>query len=74
MLPVLGGEVNGFVGTKMLLTDVYRIPVGVSLGVIALVLAGAVAASWLRARSARERLARRVRDGDDGGMLQAPLH
>jgi tellurite resistance protein TerC len=36
-----------FVGTKMLLVDVYQIPVGVSLGVIALVLATAVVASLL---------------------------
>ena len=36
-----------FVGTKMLLVDVYKIPVGVSLGVIALVLVTAVVASLL---------------------------
>ena len=39
-----------FVGAKMLLVDVYKIPIGVSLGVIGLVLGGAVVASWLRAR------------------------
>ena len=39
-----------FVGVKMLLLDVFHIPIGISLGVIALILAGAVAASLLRAR------------------------
>ncbi|HEU0076983.1 MAG TPA: hypothetical protein VFQ76_04995, partial [Longimicrobiaceae bacterium] len=43
-----------FVGAKMLLVDVYKVPVGVSLGVIALVLAGSVAASLLFPRSAAE--------------------
>ncbi len=41
-----------FVGTKMLLTDVYKIPIGLSLAVILLVLAGSVALSLLRARGA----------------------
>lgn len=36
-----------FVGTKMLLLDIYKVPIGLSLGVIALVLGGAVAASLL---------------------------
>src|SRR5688500_193365 len=36
-----------FVGAKMLLTDVYKVPVGMSLGVIALVLSTAVVASLL---------------------------
>ena len=39
-----------FVGAKMMLVDVYKIPIGVSLGVIGLVLVAAVLASWLRAR------------------------
>jgi tellurite resistance protein TerC len=39
-----------FVGVKMLLMDVWKIPIGVSLGAIALILVGAVAASWLRLR------------------------
>lgn len=34
-----------FVGAKMLLTDIYKVPVGVSLGVIALILAVSVVAS-----------------------------
>jgi tellurite resistance protein TerC len=37
--------VLAFVGAKMLLTDVYKIPIGVSLGVIALTLAAAVVLS-----------------------------
>ncbi len=36
-----------FVGTKMLLVDVYKVPTAISLGVIALVLASAVVASLL---------------------------
>ena len=36
-----------FVGAKMLLADVYKVPVGVSLGIIALVLATAIASSLL---------------------------
>ena len=36
-----------FVGTKMLLLDIYKVPIGLSLGVIALVLGSAVAASLL---------------------------
>jgi tellurite resistance protein TerC len=42
--------VLGFVGVKMLVVDLYKIPIGVSLGVIALILGGAVLASWVRAR------------------------
>lgn len=44
--------VLGWVGLKMLLTDVYKIPLPVSLGVIALVLALSVVASMLFPRSA----------------------
>jgi tellurite resistance protein TerC len=36
-----------FVGAKMLASDVYKVPVGLSLGVIATLLGGAVAASLL---------------------------
>lgn len=39
-----------FVGTKMTLVDVYKIPAGVSLGVVAAILAVAVAVSLVRAR------------------------
>ncbi|HWS54635.1 MAG TPA: TerC family protein [Pyrinomonadaceae bacterium] len=39
--------VLAFVGAKMLLTDIYKIPIGVSLGVIALTLAAAVVLSLL---------------------------
>jgi tellurite resistance protein TerC len=40
-----------FVGLKMLAADVYKVPIGVSLGVIALVLAISTAASWFRPRA-----------------------
>lgn len=36
-----------FVGVKMLLVDVYKIPIGISLGAIALILALSVAASLM---------------------------
>jgi tellurite resistance protein TerC len=42
--------VLAFVGAKMLLADTYSIPVGVSLATIAVILAGAIVASWRRAR------------------------
>ena len=42
--------VLAFVGTKMIIADIYKIPVGLSLGVIASILAIAVIASLLRNR------------------------
>jgi tellurite resistance protein TerC len=36
-----------FVGLKMLATDIYHVPISLSLAIIALVLGGSVAASWL---------------------------
>jgi tellurite resistance protein TerC len=46
-----------FVGAKMLVVDVYKIPIGISLGVVALVLAASLAASllWPRAVEAHDR-------------------
>ena len=46
-----------FVGAKMLAADVYKIPIGVSLGVIVLVLVAAVAASLRWPRPGREAVA-----------------
>ncbi len=43
--------VLAFVGTKMLLTDVYEIPIGWSLTAIGVLLGGAIVASWWRTRS-----------------------
>jgi tellurite resistance protein TerC len=40
-----------FVGIKMVIVDIYKIPVGLSLAVIASILFTAVIASWLRVRS-----------------------
>jgi len=40
------GLVLSFVGAKMVAAAWYEIPIGISLGVIALLLAGSVAASW----------------------------
>jgi tellurite resistance protein TerC len=42
------GLVLAFVGTKMLLADVYKLPIAVSLGVIVVLLAGSVVLSLLR--------------------------
>jgi tellurite resistance protein TerC len=42
------GLVLAFVGVKMLIADVYKVPVGISLGVIATLLAGSMIASLLR--------------------------
>jgi tellurite resistance protein TerC len=44
-----------FVGLKMLTVDLYKVPTGVSLSVIALVLGGATIASWLWPRTSQER-------------------
>lgn len=41
-----------FVGAKMLLVDAYKIPIGISLGVIALILAFSVAASLVFPKAA----------------------
>jgi tellurite resistance protein TerC len=48
------GVVLGFVGVKMLLADVYHIPVLVSLGVVAVVLAASLLLSVWAARRARK--------------------
>jgi tellurite resistance protein TerC len=51
------GFVLSFVGTKMMLADVYKIPIGVSLGVIATALALSIIVSLLFPRkSAEQRL------------------
>jgi TerC family integral membrane protein len=44
------GFVLGFVGIKMILSDVYKIPIGASLGVVAVILAVAILASLLTQR------------------------
>jgi len=41
------GLVLAFVGVKMLLVEVYQVPIGMSLGVIAALLAGSMIASLL---------------------------
>ncbi len=41
------GVVLGFVGVKMMLVDIYKIPIGVSLGVVAGILAVSIAVSLL---------------------------
>ncbi len=42
------GLVLAFVGTKMLLSDLYKIPIGLSLAVVAALIGGAIVASLLR--------------------------
>jgi tellurite resistance protein TerC len=39
-----------FVGTKMLLTEIYKIPIGASLGVVAALIAGSIVVSMLKTR------------------------
>jgi tellurite resistance protein TerC len=43
-----------FVGAKMTLVDVYKVPIAASLGVIALLLGGSIFASWYADRRRRE--------------------
>ncbi len=57
--------VLAFVGTKMLLSEVYAIPIGWSLATIATILGGAVVASLARERS-HERVVERL-EGEGGG-------
>lgn len=42
-----------FVGTKMLIVDFYKVPIGLALGVVALVLASSVTASLIATRNGR---------------------
>jgi tellurite resistance protein TerC len=48
--------VLGWVGIKMLLADVYKIPLPLSLGVIAVVLAASVVASLMFPKAAEEKV------------------
>jgi TerC family integral membrane protein len=43
-----------FVGTKMLLSDIYKVPIAISLGVIALIITASIIASLVWPRKARE--------------------
>ena len=43
-----------FVGTKMVVADIYKVPGGISLGIIVAILTAAVLASALRARAKRK--------------------
>jgi len=56
-----------FVGVKMVASDIYKIPVALSLAVVAGVLTLAVAASWLRPRAVP-----RAPGPEDGGRSEAP--
>jgi len=38
------------IGGKMLLAEVYKLPIGVALGMVAVILAGSVLASWWQDR------------------------
>lgn len=39
-----------FIGTKMMLIDIYKIPVAISLGVVALLIGGSVLISWFKTK------------------------
>jgi tellurite resistance protein TerC len=43
-----------FVGVKMLISDIYKIPVGFSLGVVAAIIATSIAASMVWPKKANE--------------------
>ncbi len=45
-----------FVGTKMLIADFYKVPIGLALGMVALILAASVAASLIATRHRKERM------------------
>ena len=47
--------VLAFVGAKMVLTDIYKIPIGVSLGVVAALIVGSVILSLLRPHKRAQR-------------------
>ena len=47
------GLVLAFIGAKMLAMDVYAVPIALSLGVIAVLLGGAILLSWLRPPAAK---------------------
>lgn len=59
-----------FVGSKMLLTDIYKIPVAVSLGVIGAILVGSVVLSMVFPKGAQEPVSAPPPEQDSGG---APL-
>jgi tellurite resistance protein TerC len=58
-----------FIGAKMLLTDVYHIPIGISLGVVLGILAIAVVASIIAVR--KERLSRPEGADEDEAVVEA---
>jgi tellurite resistance protein TerC len=58
----------GFVGVKMLVSSIYKIPIALSLGVIAGLLTAAVVASLVRARRSEERAAREVEGYEAQGV------
>lgn len=43
-----------FVGVKMLIVDIYKIPIALSLGVIATILTASIVASWIRAKRSKD--------------------
>ncbi len=61
-----------FVGAKMLLIDIYKIPALVSLGVIITILSIAILASFLKKDAAGEHHAAHMTDGTGGGTASSP--
>jgi predicted tellurium resistance membrane protein TerC len=45
-----------FVGTKMLIADMYKVPIGLALGIVAVILLSSVAASLYATRNRKERM------------------
>lgn len=56
-----------FVGTKMLIADSYKIPVGLSLGIVSLIIASFMFASLWAAETSRPRLM-----GQKSDLAEAP--
>ena len=49
------GLVLAFIGVKMLAMDLFAVPIALSLGVIAVLLGGAILLSWLRPPASDQR-------------------
>jgi tellurite resistance protein TerC len=60
-----------FVGAKMLVVDVYKMPIGLSLGVVVLLLLASIAASLLWPREPKHTIAVTPDQSDDPGLDEA---
>ena len=63
-LPISLAGVLVFIGAKMLFADLVHVPVGITLAVVAVMLAAGVATSWISERASRPGLAETVTQRD----------